>query len=310
MLHSWTRRLKLESELRVGISISRSKMCAVAVSGHEAHPKIIRTQYSTIESPLFVHDVDGRGARSLHKSMQTLIEGITPEACPIHVAIPDLAVRSTTFELDALPKSRSTLTSLACWRMAKEFGGSEDEFECQINVLGVEQKKHLVYVQAGDRYWLDQIRSALKLRNAMPWIINSASFFRYNSLNDKGIAHSSAMLSIDDDCWTLLGWDTNNRIRLSLTRMRSGNRCVDEAAAISKELTRVMRAWQVTSPEIKINSLYLDGCRSGVAMLTELVESEIFAEIRPIDSTSTKVNDEVSDESSLKSLAIMAAQTA
>lgn len=309
MLRSWTRRLKIESDLKIGIALSRTRMSVVEMESQGAQQVVRRTKYYELATPLFHKETGDDLNGSLYEIVSTIADGIKDKSCPFNVVIPDIAMHSSTFELDVLPRSNRTLSSLACWRMAKETGRPEDELECQFNVLGTEQGKQLLYVQAGDRYRLDQIRRAFKRSGIIPWQLNSASFYRYNTLIAKGIAPSSAMLSIDDDSWTLLIWDKNNRIRLTMTRMRRNQPCADEALLIGKELTRVVRAWLVNMPETEFNNLYLHGCRAGIGIIDNYIPPGLFKEIMEFDNIDARITEHMTNESSLMSLAVMAAHT-
>jgi hypothetical protein len=194
-------------------------MDAVAINGTPGEWKTAWTKQHTIEPSLFAINTDRSIGSTFHEAMKSLVDAIKGGSCPIHVVVPDIAIRSATFELDELPKSKSTLSALARWRMSNEIGKAEDEIECKALPLGVDQGKQLLYVQAGDLYWLEQIRTAMNRYGLVPWTINSASFFRYNYLCEHVITPSSAMLSVDDDCWTLQAWDAESRIRLTVSRM-------------------------------------------------------------------------------------------
>lgn len=305
MLRSLTRRLKIESEQHIGIAFSRSKVCVTSVDRSAGHPKVLWTKLTEIETPMFTPIMDGSGGSSLYRTLMPLVDELKDDAYPVSVVLPDHSVRAVTFELDEMPKSKSTLASLASWRMSKELDRPEEELECQLSVLGEARGKHLLYVQAGDRQWIDQIRSTLSMCEILPWEMNSAAFYRFNHLNDNAITPSSALLSIDDDCWTLQMWDENNRIRFTVTRLRNQSHDHGEIVSISNEITRVMRAWYMTQPDLKVKILYLAGCKADIEAVTCIIQPQLFGEFRTIDKFND--NNDAVNGASLKSLATMAA---
>jgi len=309
VLRSLTRHFKIESDQRIGVAFSRSRVFIAAVAGAAKYPKILWTKESEIIPAMFNPVPDDSSTSSLNQLLMPLLDQIKEDVCPIHIVLPDHSVRNAIFELDELPKSRQMITALASWRMSKEFGRPEEELECQINVLGDDHGKHLLFVQAGDRYWMDKIRSALKTSGLLPWSMNAASVYRFNHLNDNGITPSSAMLSMDDDCWTLQAWDENNKIRFVMTRLRNRSAGIEEAESIGSEVSRVLRARLITSNDLKVKNLYLAGGKGDIEAVSDRINHELFGERITFDNHITGDAAELSKESSLKSLAIMAACT-
>lgn len=310
MLRSWTRRLKIESNYRVGIALSQSMICVAVVDTTAEQPIVSSLRQSNIEQSLFNPGSEDGDGNQLQKSIMPIVGELKEKSYPVHVSIPDTAVRAATFELDDLPKTRSTLYSLARWRMSNELGRSENDLECQVNVMGTDRGKHLIYVQAGERYWLDKVRSTLTACGIMPWVMNSASFYRFNHLYDEGLSRSSAMISINDDCWTLQAWDEINRIRLTVTRIRKIPQCHGEFASIANEINRVLRAWLITHPDYKVDKLYLTGCKADVeGIMSTHIHPELFCKIITVDATNIMTGNKFNDKSPLASLAIIAACT-
>lgn len=308
MLRSWTRRLRIESDYRVGIALSQSMVCVAVVDATAEQPIVCSIRQGSIEQSLFTPGSVDSDGNLLQKSIMPIVGELKEKPYPVHVSVPDTAVRAVTFELDELPKTRSTLHSLARWRMSNELGRSENDLECQVNVMGTDRGKHLIYVQAGDRYWLDKVRSTLTACGIMPWVMNSASFYRFNHLHDEGLSRSSAMISIYDDCWTLQVWDDANRIRLTVTRIRKIPQGHDEIASIANEINRVLRAWLITHPDYKVDKLYLTGRKAEVeSIMSAHIHPELFCEIITVDATNIMVGNKFNETSPLASLAIMAA---
>lgn len=308
MLRSWTRRLGLENDLSVGIALSSSNVCVVKVNWQDGKPNITWIKQGTIERPLFESEDLHDNGDALYKALWPIVESLEDKSLPVHVVMPDTVIRTATFELDELPKSRKTLSSLARWRMSDELGRGEDELVCQTMSLGDDDGKHLLYVQAGDRYWLEHVKSSFNACRILPWSINSASHSRYNYLNTQGIKPVSAMLSIDDNCWTLQVWDSDTRIRLTLTRLRRAHTSTRDEEMILNELTRVLRAWQVNHPDYTFNTLYLDGRKECIDRLIGQ-PSGLFKDNITMKLDRVKPVNEMNTESPLMALATMAAVT-
>lgn len=303
MLRSWTKRIGLEKDLRVGIALSRDNWCAVALDGGKDSPKMAWNKQGRVEQPLFTAD---KASDSLNSVLSSIVDSITDASLPVNVAIPDTVIRAATFELGELPKSGKTLSSLARWRMSDELGRGEDELIYQTMSLGEDNGKHLLYVQAGDRFWLEHIKSSFNACGILPWSINSAAHFRHNHLNLQGMRPASAMLSIDDECWTLQLWDSDTRIRLTVTRLRGASQSTNDGNVISNELTRVLRAWQVSHPDFTFNALYLDGSKECIDTIMER-SSELFSETIIMKSITEVPVTTLVAQSPLMALATMAA---
>lgn len=308
MLRSWTRRLSLENDLSIGIAISRNSVCAAKIKEQDGKPNVIWIKQTTIDQPLFEHDDIHPNSDALSKALKTIVNSLDNRSSPIHVALPDTVIKTSTFELDDLPKSNKTLSSLAQWKMADNFGRIDRELVCRTLSLGTDNGKHLLYAQAGYRYWIEHITSSFNACGIVPWTINSASHFRHNYLNSQGIAPASTMLSVDDDCWTLQLWDSDARIRLTLTRLRRilQSRCDEDF--IINELVRVLRAWRVNHPDLTLDTLYLDGSKEIIGRLIEH-PLDIFKKTIPMKLDVAKPEQDNINESPLATLATMAAVT-
>src|SRR5512139_3948798 len=68
VLRSWTRRLGIESDLRVGIAISKNHMDAVAINGTPGEWKTAWTKQHTIEPSLFAINTDRSIGSTFHEA--------------------------------------------------------------------------------------------------------------------------------------------------------------------------------------------------------------------------------------------------
>lgn len=309
MLRSLTRRLKLETGLNVGIALSRSHLAAVALEEASGKPRVAWKKYTAFNSSIFEPNPAKDIGNTLYEALSPLAKEINGELHPLHIVMPDTVIRSATFELDDLPKSKPMLASLACWKSSTEFGRAEDELECKTTNLGVVNDKHLLFVQAGDRFWLDKIRDSLHSSEIIPWTINSAAFFRFNHVMQQRATPASALLSVDEDCWTLQLWDADNRIRLTVTRVRRSNGC-DDHGIITNELNRVLLAWRHKAADIELNTLYMDGQRSCLEKIQEGLQTGLCRKIIINGSGDSNMDAVHIGESPLMSLAFMAAKSA
>lgn len=275
MSPSWIRRFSVAPAVRAGIAIGRNQVCAVVLDANGGKHEVRAIRVHDMPAPLFAAHPVPETEAALVDALHAVSDGFRAEFAAVRVALPDTAIRSAVFDLDALPKTADMRNALLRWRFAKEWQRPEDSLECCGFDLGEDQGKRLFFGQAGDRLWLDCVRRSLEHTGIMPWSLNAAATYRFNCFHDAIAGGGGALLSLDPDCWNLLFWDDRGRVRRVLTRLRENLAAEDEAASIADEAERAILACVQGGGNFRVGKLYLAGGEAAMAAMAKVFEGRL-----------------------------------
>lgn len=275
MLPSLTKLFSATPAVMAGISIGRNQVCAVVLDMKGGVHEVRTIQTQNLSGPLFAAQPTMETEAMLVDALLAVSGEFRDLFASVHVALPDTVIRSTLFEFDELPKSADMRDTLLRWRFAKEWQRSEDSLDCSGFNLGEDQGKHLYFGQAGDRLWLDCVRSSLARAGIVPWSLNAAAVYRFNYFHDVIAGSGGALLSLDSDCWNLQLWDDTGRVRQMLTRLRENMAAEDEAASIADEAERAILSYVQGNGVRRVGKLYLAGSEAETATLAVLFNNRL-----------------------------------
>ena len=112
-------------------------------------------------------------AADLVKSLKAVAEDLKAGFVPLRIALPDAVLKSSTLELDAMPKSEKLQQDLLRWRFSKDMQRPEEAIICAGQSLGADSDKQLLFGQVLDRHWLDCLNRAFAQADIMPWSLNA-----------------------------------------------------------------------------------------------------------------------------------------
>lgn len=274
-LSSLPRRFSAAPSVVAGIAIGRNQVCAVVLDAQGGKHEIRAIHTQDMAVPLFAEQPTMASEAGLVQALDEISEGFRREYASVHVALPDMVIRSTVFDLDDLPKTADMRGALLRWRFAKEWQRSEDSLDCRGFDLGEDHGKRLFFGQAGDRPWLDCVRRALARNGIATWSLNASSIYRFNCFQDAVVGGAGALLTLDPDCWNLQLWDDRGRVRRILTRLRENLAVEYEMAAIADEAERAVLAYVQGDGSRNVGRVYLAGNAAEMAALAEVFDRRL-----------------------------------
>jgi Tfp pilus assembly PilM family ATPase len=274
----WIKRFSAEPAVKAGIAIGRNQICAVVLDTKADSNEAYNVYRHDLPAPLFAGQPVQENETALADALLAVSREFRAEYAAVHVALPDTMIRSTVFELDELPKTSGLREALLRWRFAKEWQRPEDSLDCRGSDLGEDGGKRLFLGQAGDRHWIDCVRRALAQAGITPWSLNAAASYRFNRFHNAIALDAGALISLDTDCWNLLIWDGDGRIRRVLTRLRENASAGNEMNLIVNEVERAILSYANGLDGLgsnQIGKLYLAGSEKEMKALAALLDGRM-----------------------------------
>lgn len=243
-------------------------MASVEVRRSGQTDELVAAAFEALLTPLFQGKPTAAHADALGATLTKLNPTLGKRHVPVHVALPDPAVRLTVYEMDELPANRKTQSDLGQWLVKKErFAGEEPV--CITQPLGMDGAKHLFLVGVVDAAWHACLLAALNSAGAVPWTINAAAIYRHNRFVADATTspRDAACVALDADSWTLTVWDAVGRPRLIQSRWRTA--ASNELAEITQEVERTIVAFIHTGAGRAVKKVY--------ALVTTPEEHELLA---------------------------------
>ncbi|HEX5056629.1 MAG TPA: hypothetical protein VFX02_09040 [Gammaproteobacteria bacterium] len=198
---------------------------------------------------------------------------------PVRIALPDPAVNLAVFELDAMPKTRRERDELARWLFKKELYLDADNLACVARDLGADGGRKLLLAAAVAGAWTDGIGHALRGFGIFPAALGVSAISVFNALPGGG-GRNGALLSFENDFWSLLLWDEAMRPRLLRGYWREQADAVTdpELRGIVSEAERLITSYVRAGSGRRIEKIYVAGgapsARRFVGLLNERLSEE------------------------------------
>ncbi len=242
MSPSWTSLFSPGATVRIGLAIGRDRVCAVA-PGDPARGEAAFICEQALPVALFSGAPAASHADALGLVLRGMAAQLPRRGALVRVAVPDVVIRSTVFELDDLPRRQALRETLVRWRFATLWQRAQDSLDGRAQALGPAQDKHLLLGQAGDRAWLDLVRQALGLAGFASHTLNAAAIYRFNHVQAGAAGRAAGtLLTLDPECWSLLRWDATGRPRHIHSRLRQTAAPADDIGVIAAEAWRILQA--------------------------------------------------------------------
>jgi hypothetical protein len=188
--------------------------------------------------PLFRGVPSPEAAAALTQALRAVGGDLPHRFVPLHVSLPDAAVRWATFELDELPAAPATRRELARFRFQRDGGAAELACACQ--PLGRAGGKALLFGMAMDEAWRRCLAQALADAGLRAWTLSPNACRQFNRFHDRLAQSSGALVSLAGDAWSLALWDEEARLRYVRARWRSSR---DDHGAVADEVGRALLAY-------------------------------------------------------------------
>ena len=226
---------------RAGLAIGRDSVGCARISAG----KIRSMGEARLPLPLFRGAPSAQAAAGLAGALRALAADLARRYVPLHVSLPDAAVRWATFELDELPATRAARLELTRFRFEREGGAGEAACACQ--PLGRADGKPLLFGMAMDAGWRRCIAGALADAGLRAWSLNPNACRQFNRYHERLTQSSGALVSLAADAWSLWLWDERGRPRYVRARWRLAG---EDHAALAQEVERSILAYVQTGRSV------------------------------------------------------------
>jgi hypothetical protein len=236
------------------------------VNGNEIHAY----SEATLAAPLFGGTLTSTALTALGESLTSVVGSLAHRYIPVHVSLPDAAVRLTVFELDEMSNSHNDQSKFARWRLQQEFG--TDAIACASQNLGNDGERHLLLGMAIRGDWQATILQALEQAGVVPWSLSADICRQFNRIHGKYISDSGALVNMSQDSWGLLLWDPAGRVRFSRSRWRNG---ADNMGTIAAEIERSIIAYAHGSANRSILNVYVNAASTTIDDISAALDSRL-----------------------------------
>jgi hypothetical protein len=231
---------------RAGLAIGREHVgfARLAASG-------LRVSEAKLATPLFRGAPSPQAKDALAEALRSLASDLKRRFVPLHVSVPDAAVRWATFELDQMPRTQATRLELARFRFERQ-GGSEAACACQ--PLGRDIGKPLLFGMAIDAAWRRCIAEALAKAGLRAWTLNPNACRQFNRFHERLTQASGALVALAPDAWSLWLWDERGRPRYVRARWRVAR---EDHTEIAQEVERSILAYVQAGAERDVARVFI-----------------------------------------------------
>jgi hypothetical protein len=191
-----------------------------------------------LAAPLFAGSPTPQASAALAEALKAFPADLKRGYVPVHVSLPDAAVRVATFELDQMPKTHAAQLDLARLRFGRLGVNGGHVFACQ--PLARDGDKHLLFGMAGEDAWQRLVGEALSRAGIVAWSLSANACRQFNCYNERLAGASGALVALAPDYWALWVWDAEGRPRYARSQWRGGKGDHPEIAA---EVERLILAY-------------------------------------------------------------------
>lgn len=250
-----------------GLSVGREHVSYVEIAKTAQKWGVRHVGDAKINGRLFAGETSASAA-ALVPALTAAVGDRAPRFGPLHVSVPDAAVRVSLFELDAVPASRTAQDAFVEFRMSRESGATKYRYVSQ--PLGrAKSGKHFLLGLALEEKWYLAIETALQEAGLRAWSLNANGLRQFNLHHEQIRERGGALVTLEPDTWSLLIWDAGGLLRYSRAQWR-----VDEldAKEIAAEIERSILGYVHSENGRAVDQIWV--CAgTGTAELTELLNA-------------------------------------
>lgn len=259
MSPSWTSLSRLFApRASLGVSLGRDRVRAVKLVASKEGARVEWVRQEALPMRLFgdIPTADTRNA--LAQAFTKLCAEAKTGYLPVQIALPDPAVSALVFELDEIPADATACEELARWRFAKALHLDAKAIACTTQALGEDQGKTLLLALAVDQVWLACLHGALQEAGVAPAVIDTVACHRFRHFHDALTEkkQDGALVSIDNEAWSISIWDAQGRLRFIRSRWRERMPTINDVA---EEVERVLRAYARPGSGKSLGSIFVSG---------------------------------------------------
>jgi hypothetical protein len=280
VLPSWTNLSLSQPRKIAGIYIGKRHLSAVLLAYKQGVWEEQAARVVALAEPLFDSLPTPAIEADLVKSLKAVAADFSTGFVPLRIALPDAVLRSSTLELDAMPKTEKLQQDLLRWRFSKDMQRPEEAIICAGQALGADNVKQLLFGQVLDRHWLACLNRAFAQAEIMPWTLNALAGYRHNCYYHAFEQTGGALITIDPDSWGLQLWDGAKRLRYVRSRWRETDLDYD---LMFEEIERSIRSHSHSASGYQIERLYLAGKDDEIDQLNQVLNSKLKQGVARLD---------------------------
>ncbi len=274
----WANASGFATPCAAGLSVGREHVSYVEIAKTAQQWGLRHVGEARINGRLFTGETSASVA-ALVPALTAAVGDRAPRFGPLHVSVPDAAVRVSLFELDALPASRAAQDAFAEFRMGREPGATRYRYVSQPLGRAAGGKQFLLGLALEERWYL-AIEGALKEAGLRAWSLNTNGLRQFNLHHEKIRVRSGALVTLEPDTWSLVIWDAGGLLRYSRAQWR-----VDELDAneIAAEIERSIIGYVHSETGRAVDQIWV--CAgTGTSELTELLNTRASTPCQVLDT--------------------------
>ena len=250
-----------------GLSVGREHVSYVEIAKTAQKWGVQHLGEAKINGRLFAGETSAAAA-ALASALTAAQGDRAPRFGPLHISVPDAAVRMSLFELDAVPAARAAQDAFVEFRMARESGATRYRYVSQPLGRG-KSGKHLLLGLALEERWHLAIETALQETGLRAWSLNANGLRQFNLHHEHIRARGGALVTLEPDTWSLLIWDAGGLLRYSRAQWRVEEL---ESQEIAAEIERSILGYVHGESGRAVDQIWV--CAgTGTAELTELLNA-------------------------------------
>ncbi len=264
---SWIERARrrFDPKVSAGLVIGRNYLGLTELVREGEVWRVAAVEEAALDVSLYTGAPTPATTAAVVGTLERIARRLPTRYLPVHVSLPDAAVRLTTFELQELPKKHRAQVDLVEFRFARQAGAVPSMFACEF--LGSDNGMHLLLGLATDKAWLQWINEVLAQAGIVPWTISANVCRQFNRFEEQLSRTSGALLVLVPDTWSLCLWDGAGRVRYVRARWRAEG---ETYAEIALEVERSILAYVHNQTDKTVARVYLIGGGESAAMATAL----------------------------------------
>ena len=274
----------------IGIALGATSLAAARLVPTDSGWTVDWSRHASLPAALFSGEPRAQHEAALAEALIAVAGEAAQRYQPVYVALPDAAASFAVMALDELPAGDAARLDLVRWSFENDRHLRADDLACAVQVLGMEDGKHLLYACAHDKRWLGATIRAFEQAGIVPWAIDSAAGFHFNLLHGRIGAepHSGALAIVGPQGWTWMVWDAQLRPRLvrsrSLDVAHAG--MADGIQALAREIERLLQAYVHGDERRAVSRLYLSGTGAVGARLGDALDARVQVPVTRTPQTS------------------------
>lgn len=252
-----------------GLSVGREHVSYVEIAKTAQKWGLRHLGAARINGRLFTEETSAAAAvAALVPALTTALGDRPPKFGPLHVSVPDAAVRVSLFELDAVPPSRAAQDAFVEFRMGRESGEAKYRYVSQSLGRAAGGKQFLLGLALEERWYL-AIEGALQEAGLRAWSLSANGLRQFNAHHARLCGRSGVLVTLEADTWSLVIWDAGGLLRYSRAQWRLDEGDTQEIAA---EIERSIIGYVHSENGRTVDQIWI--CAgTGSAELTEILNA-------------------------------------